>query len=129
MRSFEKRIIVTKDDLDDLKHVNNVRYLSWIQDISKEHWKAAASKEMQENFVWVVSTHYLQYKTSAVLNDEILIRTHIEKSEGAISTRIVEMLCANSGKLILNSKTEWCLLNAKTLRPMRISEETKNIFL
>lgn len=129
MRSFEKRITVTKDDLDDLNHVNNVRYLSWIQDISKEHWKAAASKEMQENFVWVVSTHYLQYKAAAVLNDEILIKTYIKNSEGAISTRIVEMFFTESGKPIMNSKTEWCLLNATTLRPIRIPLETKDVFL
>jgi len=128
MRSFEKRITVAKDDLDNLMHVNNVRYLSWVQDISKEHWQTAATKEMQDNFIWVVSTHYLEYKAAAVLNDEILIKTYIEKSEGAISTRIVKMFYAETGKPVMNSKTDWCLLNAKSLRPMRIPEEIKNMF-
>ena len=36
MESYEKRIRVSENDLDELKHVNNVRYVQWIQDISKD---------------------------------------------------------------------------------------------
>ncbi|MFW2376441.1 MAG: acyl-CoA thioesterase, partial [Cellulophaga baltica] len=28
-KSFHKTIQVTQDDLDDLNHVNNVRYVQW----------------------------------------------------------------------------------------------------
>lgn len=129
MKTYHKTITVTADDLDDLNHVNNVRYLQWVQDISKEHWQASASKEIEDNHMWVVSTHFLEYKSAAVLNDVIEIKTYIKKSEGAISIRIVEMRNAETKKLILKSKTEWCLLNAKSLRPIRVSEKIKNIFI
>ncbi|MEH6513876.1 MAG: acyl-CoA thioesterase, partial [Maribacter arcticus] len=52
MNGFKKEIIVSADDLDDLNHVNNVRYVQWIQDISKEHWQAKASSQMQEEVIW-----------------------------------------------------------------------------
>ncbi|MEP0211928.1 MAG: acyl-CoA thioesterase [Cellulophaga sp.] len=129
MKIYNKTITVTADDLDDLNHVNNVRYLQWVQDISKEHWQASASKEIQNNHMWVVSTHFLEYKSAAVLNDIIKVKTCIKKSEGAISIRIVEMRNAETNKLILKSKTEWCLLNAKSLKPIRVSEKIKNIFI
>lgn len=128
MQYFEKTVNVSVDDLDDLEHVNNVRYVQWIQDISKEHWQSYAPTETQNEVVWVVINHNITYKSAAVLNDPIKIQTHITQSKGATCTRVVEMLNTKTNHLILHSKTEWCLLNAKTLRPTRISEEIKGLF-
>lgn len=128
MEYFEKTLVVSEEDLDDLNHVNNVRYVQWIQDISKEHWQTHAPQKMQNGIVWVVLNHDISYKNAAVLADEIIIRTHIEKSRGATCTRIVEMYAAKTNLPLLRSKTEWCLLNKESLRPMRISDEIKNVF-
>lgn len=129
MKYYTKTISVSPDDLDDLNHVNNVRYLQWVQDISKEHWVSSAPKEMQEHIMWVVTTHFLEYKSAAVLGDILEIKTFIKKSEGARSVRIVEMFNSKTQKLVLRAKTEWCLLNAKNLRPIRISDDIKKVFL
>lgn len=128
MYFFEKTINVRKDDLDELDHVNNVRYVQWIQDISKEHWQTKAPKEIQDSVVWVVMNHNITYKNAARLNAQIRIRTHIEKSRGAVSVRVVEMFDHKTNRLLVRSSTEWCLLNAKTQKPMRISEEIKQVF-
>ena len=48
MAYHQKSIRVSAQDLDDLQHVNNVRYLEWIQDISKEHWQLKAPVELQK---------------------------------------------------------------------------------
>lgn len=128
MEHFEKTLTVSEDDLDDLEHVNNVRYVQWIQDISKEHWQKCASIEMQQNVVWVVMNHNISYKNAAVLGDVIHVHTHIAESRGATSIRVVEMHNAKTNSLLLRSRTEWCLLNKESLRPMRISEELKHVF-
>ncbi|SKB75714.1 acyl-CoA thioesterase [Maribacter arcticus] len=129
MNGFKKEIIVSADDLDDLNHVNNVRYVQWIQDISKEHWQAKASSQMQEEVIWVVLSHHIEYKNAAVLNDPIIISTFIESSSGAKSVRIVEMHHGISKKLLVHASTEWVLLNSESYRPVRIPEEIKEIFL
>ncbi len=129
MEAFEKNQVVTPDDLDDLDHVNNVRYVQWIQDISKEHWQAFAPKEMQANVVWVVMNHHISYKGAAKLDDIIRIRTHIEGSKGATTVRVVEMFDSKTNRLLLRSNTEWCLLNARTLKPTRISDDIKQVFV
>tara|TARA_R110002051_G_scaffold56046_8_gene104003 strand:- start:54837 stop:55229 length:393 start_codon:yes stop_codon:yes gene_type:complete len=129
MNGFKKKIIVSNDDLDDLNHVNNVRYVQWIQDISKEHWQAKASPHMQEEVIWVVLSHHIEYKNSAVLNDPILISTYIASSSGAKSIRIVEMYHGKTNKLLVKASTEWCLLHSKTYRPLRIPENIKDVFL
>ncbi|WP_027067221.1 acyl-CoA thioesterase [Maribacter sp. Hel_I_7] len=126
--AFQKEIVVSHDDLDDLNHVNNVRYVQWIQDISKEHWQTVATAKMQQDVIWVVLTHHIEYKRAAVLDDPIVISTHIESSSGAKCVRIVEMKHGKTNKLLVRSSTEWCLLNSKSYRPVRIPEEIKEIF-
>jgi len=128
MRTYEKIIQVCKDDLDELNHVNNVRYVQWIQDISKEHWQFKAPSTMKKEIVWVVLKHIINYKSAAVLNDIIKISTYISKSEGATSLRIVEMYNTTTNKVLVHSQTNWCLLNATSLKPIRIPEEIKFFF-
>ncbi|SHI93397.1 acyl-CoA thioesterase [Pseudozobellia thermophila] len=128
MQKYQKTLVVEKDDLDELDHVNNVRYVQWIQDISKEHWLKVCPEEIRNTSIWVVMTHHITYKFAAKLGDVINIETYISKSKGARSERIVEMHDARTGQLLLHSKTEWCLLNSKSLKPVRIPEEVKKMF-
>ena len=41
MTGFEMFHTVISQDLDDLMHVNNVRYVQWVQDLAKAHWEAS----------------------------------------------------------------------------------------
>lgn len=128
MQVFEKIIIVQTDDLDVLNHVNNVRYVQWIQDIAKEHWNSLASEETNNKYFWVVLSHFIEYKTSAVLGDSIKLRTFVSQSEGLKSTRIVEMYHVDSNKLIVRSETIWCLMDRLSKRPTRITQEIIDLF-
>jgi acyl-CoA thioester hydrolase len=127
METYTKKIRVQEEDLDELQHVNNVRYVQWIQDISKEHWMQVAVPPYRDSAVWVVRSHNIHYKNAAVLGDTIILKTYIQTTRGALSTRVVEMNKEN-GELLVHSKTEWALLNSETLRPMRISEAISQLF-
>ena len=128
MHSFEGIITVTKDDLDDLNHVNNVRYVQWVQDIAKEHWQKGASKDILENYFWVMLNHYIEYKNSALLHDVIKLKTYIQKYEGATCIRVVEISNNQTGVLIAKSETKWCLMNTKSKRPVRITSDITELF-
>ncbi len=128
MQVFETQITVTKNDIDELNHVNNVRYIEWVNEIAKKHWQKNTSKELNKNYYWVLLNHHIEYKNSAFVNDVILLKTFIEKSEGATSTRIVEMYNSKTDKLLVKSKTNWCLIDANTNRPTRITDEISTLF-
>ena len=128
MEIFEKSITVTKDDLDELNHVNNVRYVKWVNDIAKEHWLQNASKDICEEYFWVLLKHNIEYKSSALLNDIVTFKTYVIKAEGVTSTRIVEMYHHKTQKLLVKSETNWCLMSYKTMRPARINLEIANLF-
>ena len=128
MSVFETQIIVTKSDLDEFKHVNNVQYVHWVNDIAKLHWEQNANKEILENYYWVVLNHRIQYKSSARINDLLNIKTYVKRSEGVKSIRVVEITQAKNNKLIVTSETTWCFMNRKTNRPLRIPQEIINLF-
>ncbi|WP_298524652.1 acyl-ACP thioesterase domain-containing protein [uncultured Christiangramia sp.] len=121
---YKKHLTVSEDDLDDQQHVNNVRYVQWIQDVAQEHWETRASEEQKVGFVWVVVRHEIDYKMEALLNDEILLETRIIDTTHVTSVREVAIKNNNSGKLLAT----WCLLDQKTKKPQRISDELKEIF-
>tara|TARA_R110002012_G_scaffold42418_3_gene115380 strand:+ start:8816 stop:9205 length:390 start_codon:yes stop_codon:yes gene_type:complete len=129
MKNYTEVFDVVPNDLDDLNHVNNIRYVEWIQDISKKHWAQVTSREVQESMIWVVRNHNITYHKSAVLGNTINISTYIKNNNGPISTRIVEIKNNNTDELLVKAVTEWCLLDSKTFRPKRVPKEIQALFL
>ncbi|REG88055.1 acyl-CoA thioesterase [Winogradskyella sediminis] len=128
MKVFEKTITVVEGDIDDLNHVNNVRYVQWVQDIAKEHWQTYATKAILDSYAWFLVNHYIEYKSPALLGDQLLLKTYVSKVTGVSSIRHVEITNLNTKKRIVNSKAKWCFMDAKTQRPTRITTEVSEIF-
>ena len=120
---------VQPGDIDQLNHVNNVVYVQWIQDAAVNHWKSVAPDEIQKSFVWVIVRHEIDYRHPAKLNDELLIKTWVLKAQGVSSVRQVQIFRKEDMKLLVESKTTWCMVDVKSKRPVRITPEVKNLFL
>ena len=127
MHIFERSLTVTKSDLDELNHVNNIRYVQWVQNIAKEHWLNNASAEIIRAYYWVMLSHCIEYKSAAFLGDSILIKTYVKKSHGVKSIRMVDIY-NNSNALLASSETTWCLMSSKTNKPARITEDIIKLF-
>ncbi|MFG6687355.1 acyl-CoA thioesterase [Mariniflexile sp. HNIBRBA6329] len=127
MQTFETTLTVIQKDLDELNHVNNIRYVEWVQDIAKAHWLKNASPKITKEYYWVMLSHYIEYKSSALLNDVIKLKTYVINSEGVTTTRIVEIY-NDAEKLLAKSETNWCLISSETKRPARITPEIIDLF-
>lgn len=119
---------VSEDDLDDLNHVNNVRYVQWIQDIAKEHWEVRATDQLKNNFIWVVIRHEIDYKKQAFLGDDLLIETYVGETTFVTSERFVNIKNAKTDEVLVAAKSMWCLLDAASKRPTKITEELRSVF-
>ena len=126
MISYSKKITVESKHLDELDHVNNVVYLQWVQEISKEHWLSKTNKEVNTNYFWVVRSHHLEYKKQTFFGDELLVKTYVENYSGPLSVRVVEFYAGE--KLVVVARSMWCLLDAGTKKPARVPEEIMNLF-
>lgn len=125
---FEYKISITKEDIDQNDHVNNVVYLKWVQDVAIAHWNAVSTDQMKEENVWVISRHEIDYLNSCFLNDEIIAKTWVGQTEGVRSVRHVEIHNITTGKIAANVETTWILLEPKSLRPKRITDELAQTF-
>lgn len=128
MQIFEKTIVVSKQHIDDLNHVNNVCYVQWVQDIAKEHWLTYATKEILENYSWFLVNHFIEYKSQALLGDTLQLKTYVPTASGVSTIRHVEITNAKTNQLIVKSKAKWCLIDNKTQRPTRIIPEISELF-
>ncbi|MGL6268384.1 MAG: acyl-CoA thioesterase, partial [Chitinophagaceae bacterium] len=82
---------------------------------------------LRTELAWVVIRHEIDYFQSTKLTDKLYAQTWVESSEGVKSIRIVEIF-NQSEKLLAKARTTWCLIDAETQRPKRISEEIKTLF-
>ncbi|MFD2552175.1 acyl-CoA thioesterase [Bizionia sediminis] len=127
MQTFTTTIHVTETDLDNLNHVNNVRYVQWVEDVAKMHWFSKAPNTITDFYFWIMLEHQISYKKPAFLNDEITLKTYVPEAKGVTCTRVVEILKNNV--LLAKSETKWCLMAGNPMRPTRITPDIKAIFL
>ena len=121
MAVFETKYTVKPAHIDELHHVNNVVYLQWIQDIANLHWTELKKNVDTSAYVWVVIRHEIDYVGQALLGDTITSKTWVGKTGGIRSIRHVEFYKNN--KPIVKAQTTFCLVNAKTFKPSRITDQ------
>ena len=126
---FEYPITILPIDIDEQNHVNNISYLKWVQEVAIAHWTSVATKEMNEQYMLVVSRHEIDYLKSAYLNTKLIARTWVAELNGAKSDRYVTICEAETDVIIAKIKTTWYLLDAQNKRPKRIDPEITKVFL
>ena len=125
---FEIPIVVLPEDIDDMDHVNNVVYLSWVQDVALAHWRACATTEMLETLGWMATRHELDYLRAAVLGDVITARTWIGAVDSRRFERFTEIVRTADGVVLARGRTLWLLVSRVTGRITRIMPELRNRF-
>jgi len=123
--SYYQTIKVQPNEIDNLNHVNNVVYLQWVNDIAEKHWEILTNDEIDKKYFWVAIRHEIDYVNPAFLNDEITVYTWVGESKGVRSIRNVHIYRGDT--LLVKTKTTWCLINSKTLKPSRIEKDIFDI--
>lgn len=114
--------------IDVRDHVNNLAYLEWCLDAAERHWETKANSNMKQTYVWYVLNHNIDYKASAFEGEELQVETWVASIEGVRSERQYKIFRIKDQKTLVEAKTLWCLLDAKTLRPTKIPEEFRTLF-
>lgn len=125
---FELTIAVTPSDIDTLGHVNNVVYLSWVQDVAIAHWNAACPPEEHAEVAWVAIRHEIDYKHPAVLGDSVVARTWVGSADSHRFERNTEVRRASDDKLLARALTIYCPINRATGKLTRVSAEVRARF-
>jgi acyl-CoA thioester hydrolase len=125
---FQLQILVRAEDIDEQNHVNNVVYLRWVQEVAYGHWDALGSVELKSANRWVVLRHEIDYHAPALPGDVVMASTWIAKAEGPRQKRYVSIRRIGDNKALASACTEWCLLDAVTGRPKKVTAEITAVF-
>ena len=127
MNRFTQEKEVLSEHLDEFNHVNNIRYLEWVQEISKKHWNILTRNKKYEFQIWIVRSHNIVYKKRAKLGNELLLETYVKECKNYSSERIVNVLQKKNLEVIAQCKTTWCYVNKISYDLERIPKEVKEL--
>jgi acyl-CoA thioester hydrolase len=123
---FAIPIRILPEDIDFMGHVNNSRYLGWVQDVVLQHWRKLAPAEEKARLAWVALKHEITYRRPAFLDDEVIAETVLEKIAGARS--FYNTVIMRGEEVLAEVQSMWCCIDAESLRPARISREVAEKF-
>ena len=120
---FTHRIVAPADAIDELGHVNNAVWVRWIQEVALAHWYSVADPAHQDDYIWVVVRHEIDYLRPAFEGEVLTGRTWVgEAPKGARFDRFVEMT-GNDGRPCVRARTHWAIIDKASGRPIRVPPE------
>ena len=123
---FKFPITVLPEDIDFMGHVNNARYLNWVQDAVLAHWQKLAPAEEVASKAWVALKHEITYRKPAFLEDDVIASTVLEHYKGARA--FYHTVIERGGVVLAEVKSSWCCIDAETLRPAKIGDNMREFF-
>lgn len=127
MTAHDHPIRIQPDDIDFMGHVNNARYLNWVQDAVVDHWRRFAPAEEVTAKLWVALKHEITYRKPAFLDDQVIASVVLEKVEGARA--FYATLIKRGEEVLAEVRSSWCCIDARTRRPARIASDVVARFL
>lgn len=120
---FVVPLYVRPEHIDENNHVNNVVYVGWLQDVGTAHWNARFDEATRAKWSWVALRHEIDYlRGIAPGSVGVVARTWVGDPQGPRFNRYVRIE-DGEGRLCAQGLSEWCLVDAETLRPARIPAE------
>jgi acyl-CoA thioester hydrolase len=123
-RIFRQALIVSDEAIDDFGHVNNQRYVAWMQEVATAHSAANGwpmERYLQTGAAWVVRSHFIEYLRPAFAGDVLDICTWASSLALREVTRKYSFRRAD--QLLARAETKWVYVDIKSGRPKRIPEE------
>ena len=114
---------------DVVGHVNNAVWVQWMEIVAVAHWQAVADPAHQDDYVWVVVRHEIDYLRAVVEGDTVTGRTWVgEAPKGAKFDRHMEFV-GDDGKVRVKAVTTWAIIDKAAGRPIRVPAEVVAPFM
>ncbi|MCL4671697.1 MAG: acyl-CoA thioesterase [Sphingomonadaceae bacterium] len=123
---FAFPIKVLPEDIDFMGHVNNARYLTWVQEAVLAHWRGLAPAEEVASKAWVALKHEITYRKPAFLSDDVIAHAVLEQFQGARA--FYHTVIRRGEEVLAEVRSAWCCIDAETLRPARIGDHLRAFF-
>ncbi|GGG00190.1 MULTISPECIES: acyl-CoA thioesterase [Cysteiniphilum] len=130
MQIFKTYFNVMPEHIDANKHVSNIVYIKWMQDIAVMHSDACGwdtKRYHQNHCTWVAKTHFIDYIKQVFLNEVIEARTWVDEIKRSTALRKYEFI-NQLGEIVAKAETNWVFINTETQRTQRVLPEVREDF-
>jgi acyl-CoA thioester hydrolase len=130
-RIFSLDFRVPEDAIDELGHVNNLKYLGWMQDVALSHSAAQGwpiERYVDLGQVWVVQSHFIKYVRPAFEGDHISLLTWVSGFSPRNSPRKYLFWRASDQQVLAEAETIWVFVDLKSGRRCRLPDSVRNAF-
>ena len=122
---------VREEHIDLMRHVNNVHYLQWLEDVAWDH--SIALGMTPEDYArlghgMVVRRHELDYIVPALLGDRVLLGTWIVALDRLSLHRRYQFVRAGDGETLFRGATHFVCVNIASGRVRRMPEEFSSTY-
>jgi acyl-CoA thioester hydrolase len=121
LTTYTYDVDVAADDIDELGHVNNAVYLTWVQAAVLGHWRRIVPQDVAAAHLWIALKHEIRYLRPAFLNDHVVVKVALEKYLGARA--FYKTMINNGDKVLAEVQSCWCCLDATTKKPVRLARD------
>lgn len=121
--AFTVNRVAAAREIDRYGHVNNVVYLSWLDECAWAHAEAlhlGVEFALAQGSGMAVRTVDLEYKASVRLGDEVAVRTWITGSDGRFTGQRHFDILSNASTVLVGT-ISYIMLNLRTLKPVRMT--------
>ena len=125
---YEMEVTVEPTHIDRLGHVNNVVYLSWVQDVAVAHWFASATEEQKAAYLWVVAKHEIEYKRPSKEGDVLVLTTWVGKANHHLFTRNTKISRKADGRVVVEAVSLWAPVDPESKRPVKPGKDIYAMF-
>ena len=123
------KLLAEPQHIDELGHVNNAVWVQWIQEVALAHWYSVADPAHQDDYIWVVVRHEIDYLRAAFEGEQLTGRTWVgDAPKGARFDRHMEFV-GEDGKVRVRAVTVWAIIDKASGRPIRVPPEVVAPFM
>ncbi len=131
IRIHSHEVAITESDIDLMGHVNNVSYVSWMQEAAIAHssvngWTWQKYRELGAAFV--AREHHIEYLAPAFASDKVHIETWVSGMKKVSSIRRYEFFRTLTRERLATAFTKWAFVDLAKQAPIRIPAQVLDCF-
>ncbi len=127
---MEIKLPVRGYHLDGYNHVNNARYLEFLEEARWQYYDNLSKEALQKaDWAFVIVNININYKYPATLGDFLRIQTEVDKVGGTSMTFQQTVYLNDTDTVVCEAKVTFVILDKQSGRPKSIEGELKQILL
>ena len=124
------KIVIRGYHLDAYRHVNNARYLEFLEEARWQYLDQINKTELDKyDFSFIVVNININYRKSVTVGDTINISTEIERIGNTSMTFSQNIMEEGTNDLVCDASVTFVILDNKTKQPFKIEGQLRSLFL